>query len=85
VNAAEVLVLSLQQMTSSGQTPPQENLNMPLIQEPQAEDQEENNLSKERTERIRIKNRRKMYLDRHPSYFTSPDLELAGASNLLKH
>ncbi|KAG9231825.1 coiled-coil domain-containing protein-domain-containing protein [Amylocarpus encephaloides] len=25
---------------------------------------------------IRIKNRRKIYLDRHPSYFTSPDLEL---------
>jgi len=28
--------------------------------------------------RIRIKNRRKMYLDRHPSYFNAPDLELAG-------
>jgi hypothetical protein len=27
---------------------------------------------------IRIKNRRKMYLDRHPSYFDAPDLELAG-------
>jgi hypothetical protein len=30
------------------------------------------------TSRIRIKNRRKMYLDRHPSYFDAPDLELAG-------
>jgi len=32
---------------------------------------------KERTQRIRIKNRRKLYLDRHPSYFTSSDLELS--------
>ncbi|TAQ84515.1 hypothetical protein B7494_g7150 [Chlorociboria aeruginascens] len=31
----------------------------------------------ERTARIRTKNRRQMYLDRHPLYFTSPDLELA--------
>lgn len=30
------------------------------------------------TSRIRIKNRRTMYLDRHPSYFDAPDLELAG-------
>lgn len=35
--------------------------------------------SSERAARIRVKNRRKMYLDRHPSYFTAPDLELAGA------
>jgi hypothetical protein len=34
----------------------------------------------QRTSRIRVKNRRKMYLDRHPSYFDSPDLELAGMS-----
>lgn len=34
----------------------------------------------QRTSRIRIKNRRKMFLDRHPSYFDSPDLELAGLS-----
>jgi hypothetical protein len=31
-----------------------------------------------RTARIRVKNRRKMYLDRHPSYFESHELELAG-------
>jgi hypothetical protein len=31
----------------------------------------------ERAARIRVKNRRKMYLDRHPEYF-SPSLELAG-------
>lgn len=28
--------------------------------------------------RIRVKNRRKRYLDIHPEYFTSPALELAG-------
>ncbi|KAH8590749.1 coiled-coil domain-containing protein-domain-containing protein [Bisporella sp. PMI_857] len=49
---------------------------MPLIEESPILSQEDS-ASKERTERIRIKNRRKMYLDRHPSYFTSPDLELA--------
>jgi hypothetical protein len=32
----------------------------------------------QRAEHIRIKNRRKLYLDQHPSYFKSPDLELAG-------
>jgi len=35
--------------------------------------------------RIRIKNRRKMYLDRHPSYFDTPDLELAGLSTIPHH
>lgn len=29
-------------------------------------------------QRIRIKNRRKRYLDLHPEYFKSPELELAG-------
>ncbi|KAL2062372.1 hypothetical protein VTL71DRAFT_6638 [Oculimacula yallundae] len=33
--------------------------------------------SQERAQKIRVKNRRKLYLDRHPSYFSSPDLELA--------
>lgn len=32
----------------------------------------------ERKERIRVKNRRKTYLDSHPSYFESPDLEIVG-------
>lgn len=32
----------------------------------------------EKRQRIRVKNRRKMYLDKHPSYFTSPDLEIVG-------
>lgn len=44
----------------------------PNIPEPQTQD------SAERTARIQVKNRRKLYLDRHPSYFTAPDLELAG-------
>ena len=30
------------------------------------------------TYRIRVKNRRKRYLDTHPDYFKSADLELAG-------
>ncbi|KAK6580396.1 hypothetical protein PZA11_007418 [Diplocarpon coronariae] len=33
--------------------------------------------SSERLQKLRVKNRRKLYLDRHPSYFASPDLELA--------
>jgi hypothetical protein len=33
--------------------------------------------------RIRIKNRRNMYLDKHPSYFDAPDLELAGLGTFL--
>lgn len=34
----------------------------------------------DRKQRIRRKNRRKIYLDSHPSYFSNPDLELAGKS-----
>lgn len=34
------------------------------------------------TERFRIKNRRKRYLDIHPEYFQSADIELAGKYNL---
>jgi hypothetical protein len=58
---------------------------MPLIVEPEGEAKQDSPESLQRTARIRIKNRRKMYLDQHPSYFTSPDLELAGASILLDH
>lgn len=43
-------------------------------EEIRASEQEE----QERGARIRIKNRRKEYLDRHPSYFESRDLELLG-------
>jgi len=50
---------------------------MPHIEELDVEPQESPSEATERRERIRLKNRRKMYLDRHPSYFTSPDLELA--------
>ncbi len=35
-------------------------------------------LAAARRDRIRVKNRRKMYLDTHPSYFDSPDLEIVG-------
>lgn len=44
----------------------------PNTPEPQTQE------SAERTARIQVKNRRKLYLDRHPLYFTAPDLELAG-------
>lgn len=38
------------------------------------------NRDSDHAQRIRIKNRRKVYLDRHPDYFKSPELELAGAT-----
>ena len=38
---------------------------------------------KKREQKIRIKNRRRMYLDSHPEYFENPDLELAGKSRLI--
>jgi hypothetical protein len=53
---------------------------MPLIQELQIEGKHDSADAAQRRERIRVKNRRKMYLDRHPEYFTSSDLELLGAS-----
>jgi hypothetical protein len=34
---------------------------------------------------IRIKNRRKRYLDLHPEYFTSANLELAGLPHTYSH
>jgi hypothetical protein len=53
---------------------------MPLMEEPQRNERPDMS-ELLRSEKIRVKNRRKLYLDRHPSYFTSPDLELSGASN----
>lgn len=35
-------------------------------------------VDEERKQKIRVKNRRRMYLDSHPEYFENPDLELAG-------
>jgi len=52
---------------------------MPHIEEVENESPKNCSQSTDKRDHIRIKNRRKMYLDRHPSYFTSPDLELAGA------
>ena len=57
---------------------------MPLLQEAQVDAKQDATAVAQNRERIRIKNQRKMYLDRHPEYFTSPDLELSGASNVLK-
>jgi hypothetical protein len=51
---------------------------MPHIEDSQPTPQEDLSTSSERTHQVRIKNRRKLYLDSHPSYFASPDLELAG-------
>ena len=39
---------------------------------------DDTSLASEKKDRIRVKNRRKMYLDSHPSYFESPDLEIVG-------
>jgi len=50
---------------------------MPHIEDTKPVPQEDPSSSEERRQKIRVKNRRKLYLDRHPSYFTSPDLELA--------
>lgn len=58
----------------------QQKATMPLIQEPEVEFIQDAAEAAKRVEKLRIKNRRKMYLDRHPEYFTSPDLELSGAS-----
>ncbi|KAL3418896.1 coiled-coil domain-containing protein [Phlyctema vagabunda] len=49
---------------------------MPHIVELQMELQEESFKDAERTEKLRVKNRRKLYLDGHPEYFTNADLEL---------
>jgi hypothetical protein len=68
-------------MTSQTSTPlVQQKATMPFIQEPKVEAIQDAADAAKRVERLRIKNRRKMYLDQHPEYFTSPDLELSGAS-----
>ncbi|KAG0650075.1 Coiled-coil domain-containing 97 [Hyphodiscus hymeniophilus] len=50
---------------------------MPLIHEPQMATKHEPMEVVHRKEKIRTKNRRKIYLDRHPEYLTSPDRELS--------
>ena len=50
---------------------------MPFIEEPRICAKQE---AEAKNERVRVKNRRKLYLDRNPSYFASPDLELSGAA-----
>jgi hypothetical protein len=53
---------------------------MPLIHEAQVESKPNSIEEDQRKDRVRVKNRRKIYLDRHPEYFTSPDRELSGAA-----
>ncbi|RDW62236.1 hypothetical protein BP6252_11669 [Coleophoma cylindrospora] len=48
---------------------------MPHKEEPPVVDQDVFE-AEERAQRVRVKNRRKLYLDNHPSYFTNADLEL---------
>ncbi|TVY59457.1 hypothetical protein LCER1_G000016 [Lachnellula cervina] len=48
----------------------------PKTQQPSSSSLSSNPQPKSISPQIRIKNRRKLYLDRNPSYFTSPDLEL---------
>lgn len=52
-------------------------LSMPHKEESRSADQDDFE-EQERTQRLRVKNRRKLYLDSHPSYFTNADLELQG-------
>ena len=70
-------------MTSQPSTPLSlhQIVKMPLIQEPRMEAKVDPPEALQNKEKLRVKNRRKMYLDRHPEYFTSPDLELSGTSN----
>lgn len=51
---------------------------MPHIQDANPVSGEDPEAAADRRQKIRVRNRRKSYLDRHPSYFSSPDLELTG-------
>jgi hypothetical protein len=53
---------------------------MPHIEDSPLASKQDTTEESQRAEKIRIKNRRKIYLDQHPEYFTSPDLELSGAT-----
>lgn len=50
---------------------------MPHIEETSRNKQEDEAKASDRIAKIRVKNRRKMYLDQHPAYFTNAELELA--------
>ncbi|KAE8454495.1 hypothetical protein EG329_000118 [Mollisiaceae sp. DMI_Dod_QoI] len=49
---------------------------MPHIEDTKPNPKDDPEVAAEKRQKIQVKNRRKLYLDRHPSYFTSPDLEL---------
>ena len=54
---------------------------MPLIHDSEVDAKQDHNEASERKNKIRVKNRRKTYLDKHPEYLISSDRELSGASN----
>ncbi len=56
---------------------------MPHIEDTKPNPKDDPEVAAEKRQKIQVKNRRKLYLDRHPSYFTSPDLELTGCVFLL--
>ena len=49
-----------------------------VVVRPSGAEMEVDDEGAEHTHRIRIKNRRKRYLDLHPEYFSDSNLELAG-------
>lgn len=62
----------------SGETPRNGATQDRISDVPQKVDGDLSSTPDEKKQRIRVKNRRKMYLDTHPSYFDSPDLEIVG-------
>lgn len=62
----------------SGETPPNGAIQDRISDVPRKVDGDPSSTPDEKKQRIRVKNRRKMYLDTHPSYFDSPDLEIVG-------
>ena len=80
---SQILMISTSPTHELPLRPSQQVTKMPLIEDSQPIPQEDPSVVSERTHQIRVKNRRKLYLDRHPSYFTNADLELAGIPLLL--
>lgn len=77
---AHVLFHILIAMSIYRSEPSNDLLQMGMKSDEGTSDTKTENTSEEtqRSSHTRIKNRRKTYLDMHPSYFDSPDLELAG-------
>jgi hypothetical protein len=66
------------EITPPAPSPQDHTSDAAIPHKPQGVDAPPSSLSDEKKQRIRVKNRRKMYLDTHPSYFDSPDLEIVG-------